>query len=59
MKSDIMGVDYYYLSERINKENGSLAQHIISDIIDVLEDDDSFKLQRIERLVDDYQKKKE
>lgn len=54
-----MGVDYYYLSESINKENGSLAQNILSEIIDVIEDDKGFKEQRIERIVDRYQRERQ
>lgn len=49
-----MGVDYYYLSEDINKKNGALAKKILSQIIDVMEDDQPFKEQRIQRLVDEY-----
>ena len=54
-----MGVDYYYLSESINEENGSLAQNILSEIIDVIEDDKGFKEQRIERIVDRYQRERQ
>ena len=49
-----MGCDLYFLEEDINEENGNLAQNILSEIIDVLDDDKAFKEQRIEKLVEKY-----
>ena len=54
-----MGVDYSYLSERVSRNNGALAQGVLSKIIDVLEDDKPFKEVRIKKLVDDYQKNRD
>lgn len=55
---DNMGADLYFVEKNVNKHNGALAQNILSEIIDVIDDDKPFKEQRIEKLVDKYQKGK-
>ena len=55
---DNMGCDLYFLEERIEEENGALAQGTLSRIIDVLDDDQPFKEVRIQKLVDEYQNNK-
>ena len=49
-----MGADLYYLEKRVNAHNGALAEKVLSKVIDVLEDDEPFKVQRIEKLVEKY-----
>lgn len=53
-----MGMDLYHLEKRVREHNGALAEKIISKIIDVLEDDEVFKVQRIEKLVEKYEDNK-
>ena len=54
-----MGADYYWLSKNIEEENGRLAQRVLSDIIDIIEDDKPFKEQRIERTVEVYKSERD
>ena len=54
-----MGCDLYFLGKDIDKHNGALAQNVLSEIIDVIDDDKPFKEARIERLVDKYKNNKE
>ena len=54
-----MGVDYYWLSKDIEEENGRLAQRVLSDIIDIIEDDKPFKEQRIEKKVELYKERRQ
>ena len=53
-----MGADLYYIEKQVNEYNGALAEKIISKVIDVLEDEEPFKVQRIEKLVENYQENK-
>ena len=53
-----MGCDMHFLEERVRKHNGGLAQKVLSEIIDVIDDDKPFKEARIERLVDKYKNNK-
>ena len=53
-----MGCDLYFLEKDVRKHNGALAQDVLSDIIDILDDDKAFKEQRIRKLVDLYQRNK-
>ena len=52
-----MGCDLYFLEKNVRKHNGGLAQKVLSEIIDVI-DDKPFKEARIERLVDKYKNNK-
>lgn len=54
-----MGADLYWLGKSIAKENGALAQGILSDIIDIIEDDKPFKEQRIEKKVELYKERRQ
>ena len=54
-----MGCDLYFLEEDVEEYNGSLAQKVLSEIIDVIDDDKPFKEARIERLVDKYKNNKQ
>ena len=54
-----MGCDLHYVSESVNKHNGALARRILSDIIDVLEDDNPFKEQRIAKIVEKWENEKQ
>ena len=53
-----MGCDMHFLEERVREHNGGLAQKVLSEIIDVIDDDKPFKEARIERLVDKYKNNK-
>ena len=53
-----MGCDLYFLEKDVRKHNGGLAQKVLSEIIDVIDDDKPFKEARIERLVDKYKNNK-
>lgn len=55
---DNMGCDLYFLEKDIEEDNGRLAQNVLSEIIDVIDDDKPFKEARIERLVDKYKNNK-
>ena len=48
----------HFLEERVRKDNGGLAQKVLSEIIDVIDDDKPFKEARIEKLVNEYQNNK-
>ena len=54
-----MGCDLYFLEKDVRKHNGGLAQKVLSEIIDVIDDDKPFKEARIERLVDKYKNNKQ
>ena len=53
-----MGCDLYFLEKSVREHNGGLAQKVLSEIIDVIDDDKPFKEARIERLVNEYQNNK-
>ena len=54
-----MGADMRFVEEYVDKANGELAEDIIDRIITVMEDDNPFKEQRVERLVAEYKAKRE
>ena len=53
-----MGCDLYFLEKDVRKHNGGLAQKVLSEMIDVINDDKPFKEARIVKLVNEYQNNK-
>ena len=51
---EIMGADLYWLEKDVRKHNGGQAMISMDAIIEVIDDDKPFKLERIGRIKEEY-----
>ena len=54
-----MGADLYWLDKRVRSHNGSLMNGLMRKFKEILYDDEPFKVERLKRLYEEYEKQME